>query len=292
MEEPKFHVRTYYVNGLNIGKTSFIWNDKLLFRDGGSEYGNIAEVHIFIDRPIPEVNNKFDELHSVREGNLIIGIFLACFRLVNKNLELILDQSDISSYSVYDIEDFKSGNYITIHNNTEVDLPKHPEENCKKYLTDTIPLFEKVIKKIDLKQKQQKNPLSIALPRFQRIEDENIESIIDYVTVLESLVCENEGELKFKFALRISLLVEKDSRERRSTFEALKEIYNYRSKLVHGSEIPLDLYDDDNYGIILWLQKITGNALLEYIELVYSGLSKKEIIAKLDTMALGISDDQ
>ena len=36
------------------------------------------------------------------------------------------------------------------------------------------------------------------------------ESIIDYVTVLESLVCENEGELKFKFALRTTLLVEKD----------------------------------------------------------------------------------
>jgi len=130
------------------------------------------------------------------------------------------------------------------------------------------------------------------LPLFQRIRKDGLESIIDYVTVLESLVCENEGELKFKFALRTTLLVEKDVNKRKPTFETLKEIYNYRSKLVHGSDISFDLFSEDDYGVVFWLEIISKHALLEYIELVSSGLSKKEIIAKLDAMALGISNDQ
>ena len=144
------------------------------------------------------------------------------------------------------------------------------------------------MKKIDFKQKYHKNPLSLSLPLFQRIDNDRTESIIDYVTVLESLVCENEGELKFKFSLRISLLVEKDTKKRQSTFEALKEIYGYRSSLVHGSENAIDFSEDD-YGSILWLENITRQALSEYVELVYQGLSKKDIITRLDGMALGFT---
>ena len=52
------------------------------------------------------------------------------------------------------------------------------------------------------------------------------------------------------------------------------------------SEINIEGFLDDDYGIILDLESIVKRALLEYIELVYSGLHKKDIIAKLDSMAL------
>ena len=284
MKEPQFHIITYHIKGLNIGKEPFVWNNKLLIKDAGDEYGNIAEARIFMDKPIPDLEDDSSE----REGMLLISVFLACFKLVNSNLDVILEKTDFSSHSAYEIEELWSEYPYIKFISPYYDSPKHPENNCKKYLKDTIPLFEKIVQKIDYTQKNKKNPLSISLPLFQRIRDDGLNSIIDYVTILESLVCENEGELRFKFALRTTLLVEKELKKRESTFESLKEIYNYRSKLVHGSDISFDLSsEDNNYGAIMWLESICKRALLEYIELVSSGLSKQKIIKKLDMMALG-----
>ena len=165
-------------------------------------------------------------------------------------------------------------------------LAEYPVEQCKKFLENTAPLFDKVMKNMVFKQRNAKNPLSISLPLFQRITYRGIETIIDYATVLESLVCENEGELRYKFSLRISLLIDKDPEKRKDTFEFLKQIYSIRSNLIHGSEINIEGFLDDDYGIILHLESIVNHALLVYIELVYSGLSKKDIIAKLDSMVL------
>ena len=61
MKEPQFHVMTYEIKGLNIGTEQFVWNDKLLIKDAGTENRNIAEVRIFIDRPMPDFDDKSND---------------------------------------------------------------------------------------------------------------------------------------------------------------------------------------------------------------------------------------
>ncbi len=108
--------------------------------------------------------------------------------------------------------------------------------------------------------------------------------------MLQSLYYSYSSRNNYKFALRTSLLIDKDFEKRKNTFEFLKQIYSIRSNLVHGSEISFEGLLDDDYGIILSLENIVKRALLVYVELVYSGLTKKDIIAKLDSMALGLSN--
>ena len=282
-----FHAKVFYIKGLHLGNERFVWNGKLLLISSGERSSNIAEAHILFDTPMPEFGQR-DERKQEKdhiESVHFLSIFLACFRLVNDHSELELDSSQSMEHPVKSIEEFKTEeSYVDFEDISE--LAEYPVEQCKKFLENTALLFDKVMKNMVFKQRNAKNPLSISLPLFQRITDRGIETIIDYTTVLESLVCENEGELRYKFSLRISLLIDKDPEKRKDTFEFLKQIYSIRSNLIHGSEINIEGFLDDDYGIILRLESIVNHALFEYIELVYSGLSKKDVIAKLDSMAL------
>ena len=65
-------------------------------------------------------------------------------------------------------------------------------------------------------------------------------------------------------------------------FELLIEIYNLRSELVHGSKISYDNYSEECFVAMTYLEKIVRRALLEYVKLIDSGLSKKQIIKQLD----------
>lgn len=282
---PKFHVQVYNVEGLNMGKEKYFWNDKLMFKDAGTEHGNIAEVHIFIDRLSPEMDLPSFESGIDVEGLYLINIFLSCFRLVNGHRYLVLDETEVEEYSAYDIEDFKSDLRTTTHNRSETNLPKYPEEDDERDLTNTIPLFEKVIRNIDVNEKEPKNTLAISLHLFQRIDSrDNLKFIIDSAVILESLVCENEGDLKKKFASRTASLLQTSNEDKQRAYEFLKYIYRLRSESIHGSKISLDMFSEKHTGDRLKLEEIVRHALLEYVELIDSGHAKKEIIRQLDSV--------
>jgi len=268
-----------------MGKEKFVWNDKLMVTAAGIEGGNVAEIRIFIDRPFPEINkSSFDSGIDI-EGIILLNVFLSCFRLINNHLDLILNQRESSGYSVTDVEDFKLNLQATMLHRVDSDLPKHSVEDCKKYLKNTIPLFEKIVKNIEFKQNKSKNPLAISLSLFERIKNEDdLKSIVDYVVVLESLLCENEKNLKLKIASRTSSLIQTNSKDKSSVFEFLKEIYHIRSELIHGSDISFDSFSEEFTGARMQLEKIVRSALLEYIDLVDSGLTKKQIIKQLDSI--------
>ena len=282
-----FHAKAFYIKGLHLGDERFMWNDKLLLISSGERSSNIAEAHILFDTPIPEFGQEDERKQEkdCKESVHLLSIFLACFRMVNNHPELELDSYQSEEHPLKSIEDFRTD--VSCMDFEDIsELAEYPAEDCKKFLENTAPLFDKVMKNMVFKQRNAKNPLSISLPLFQRITDSGIETIIDYVTILESLVCEDERRLRYKLSRRISLLIDKDPEKRKDTFEFLKQIYGIRSNLIHGSQINIEGFLDDDYGTILYLKSIVNHALLEYIELVYSGLSKKNIIAKLDSMAL------
>lgn len=290
------HARTYYVEGLNLEDERFIWNDKLMFIDAGTESGNIAEAHILFDHPIVndfEDREKYlkQHFHDQKEGKHILSIFLACYKLsIERMYYPRINHVMSGGHPIKNIEDFRT---YKRNNNPFVNCEwkKEPVEDNIRDLKLTIPLFEAVIKHINFNQKKT-NPLLVSLPLYQRIdEDLDIENVIDYCTVLESLICENESELKFKFALRTSLLVEMPDMTKKEVFEFLKNVYKIRSNLVHGSDVSLQMFSSEHANTIFYLKNIVEIALVTYIELIDTGLNKKDIIGKLDDTALGLMND-
>ena len=284
MTAARFMVKVYFVKGLNMGTERFVWNDKLIIADAGSEYGNVAEIRFFNDKKISEISKFTFDSDTDAEIMCLMTIFLACFRLVNENIDLELTEELISSYTVNSFEDFKTSSSGLTKEWSDTDFPKIPEKYCREALTNTVPLFEKIIKNIDFKQK---DPLVTILPFFQQIQYENnSKSLIDLVIVLETLVCENENYLKLKFASRTSSLIQTSPEEEEMNFELLKEIYNLRSRTVHKAEISQNKHSEEYFLANMYLEKIVKRALLKYVELVDSGLTKKQIISQLDSAGI------
>ncbi|WP_342237184.1 hypothetical protein [Inquilinus sp. OTU3971] len=83
------------------------------------------------------------------------------------------------------------------------------------------------------------NRFEVALRRYSTslLRDNRDDSIIDAAIGLEALMSENSQEIAHKLALRIAALSGLDSSEKRTkaeVFRAVKELYNRRSKIVHG----------------------------------------------------------
>lgn len=127
METTKFHALTFYVEGINMGDERFVWNDKLMFLDAGTQSGNVAEAHVLIDRPIAihdEDTKKYVKQHTqdTREGKHFLSIFLACYKLsVEKIRYPRLNHTMSGGHPIKNIEDFKT--FRRNHNpfvNTEI----------------------------------------------------------------------------------------------------------------------------------------------------------------------------
>jgi len=62
------------------------------------------------------------------------------------------------------------------------------------------------------------------------------DKLIDYMIVLESLLTEGTSEVGFQISFRTALLISKDEKEFISNKDRLKELYNKRSRIVHGEK--------------------------------------------------------
>lgn len=82
-----------------------------------------------------------------------------------------------------------------------------------------------------------KNREAIALHRFRSAACESYpgDALIDYVTALEAALLPADGELSFRLGVYGARYLEVEPARRRSAFEDLRELYNVRSGLVHGS---------------------------------------------------------
>jgi len=97
------------------------------------------------------------------------------------------------------------------------------------------------------KRKESRTPLDIALSRFddgyERVKPED--KIIDYMIALEALYLQGEssGELAYRFAHRMAVLLAAKKEERQQLFSQIKKSYELRSKIVHGAKYKLSPQD-------------------------------------------------
>jgi hypothetical protein len=92
-------------------------------------------------------------------------------------------------------------------------------------------------------KKKTRTPLGMALNRytdgFERIKLED--KIIDSMIGLEALYfpSENQGELTYPLAHRLSILLSQDRKERQELFKKTRESCRLRNRIVHGQKYDL-----------------------------------------------------
>jgi len=113
-----------------------------------------------------------------------------------------------------------------------------------------------------------------------------LKDFIDLVTSIEALLGDSKGELRYKFAMRSAIFTELDSSKVKDRYNFLKDVYDARSDLIHGTDIRLD-YGSDYFVLKNKLEPIAKDVILNYINLVSQGKDKVAIIEYIDDKLLG-----
>ena len=125
-----------------------------------------------------------------------------------------------------------------------------------------------------------------AITRFSKsLDDNQIEDFfLDNVICLESMYSSKESEISFKFSLRIAGLLGRNSNEKQKLQKLMYHIYDLRSRIVHGDEVP-EIIGDDEYSIekdsaMYVLEEISRNSIKIFLTMIknfnnYSSIQKE-----------------
>ncbi len=129
--------------------------------------------------------------------------------------------------------------------------------------------------------------LGRSIKRFsQAIEDENnLDKIIDFIICLESLYSSKEQQLSFRFAMRVASVLGQASRQKIKIQEFILQIYNLRSKIIHGDVIPAVEIDDTEIHLddcVKLLENITRTSIKLFLQLIIDFKTKEELHGIID----------
>lgn len=129
--------------------------------------------------------------------------------------------------------------------------------------------------------------LGRSIKRFsQSLENENtLDRIVDFITCLESLYSSKEQQLSFRFAMRVANVLGQTPHQKLMLQEFILQIYDLRSKIVHGDELPkieLDGKEIDLDYCIQNLEKIARNSIHIFLELMNNFDSKEKLHKMID----------
>lgn len=135
--------------------------------------------------------------------------------------------------------------------------------------------------------------LHIAIKRFSKsIQERELEDkIIDLSVAIECLFSDDKQELSHKLSLRICTILGNNSNERNVIFGFMKEIYNLRSKIVHGGVnnkegIKLNQKRLHLRDIYLHFERMTRLCIQRYLNLLMTYTSKECVIRLLDKIII------
>jgi hypothetical protein len=128
------------------------------------------------------------------------------------------------------------------------------------------------------------NSLELALDLYAREEFGSMD-VVNALTALEALLLNgSKTELTYRLSMRVAHLLGSDATSRRTLFNDMKEFYDLRSTVVHGSELKskhetrLERLDE--------LREILRRTLLAVIALIAEGISKSELEFLFDEIVL------
>ena len=249
-----------------------------MFRGEFDLRNSTFEIELISERP-KLVGDVEDGLGQAIPEQTRIG---ACFDDVVASLRIL------KKSSVYRGEEIKTEN-ITFHpmSGTSIRKPFHRTvatgEKCTLEISE-IGALKRIFKFVE----GANNTRFIVAQRRLSSGNErpDIEDkLIDYMIGLEALYLpDGNQELTFRLALRAALVLETDIEKKKDTFNFLKQAYNTRSSIVHGSKYKLDEESVER------VEKILRSSIKKWIEnedtfstnVKESGILKKE--GNLDTL--------
>ena len=133
--------------------------------------------------------------------------------------------------------------------------------------------------------------LGRSIERFsQAIEnDSDLNRVVDFIICLESLYSSKELELSHRFAMRVASVLGQTPKEKIKIEELMRQLYNLRSKIVHGDTIPDIVLDekvigseDDMDQCLKILENISRNSIKLFLQLINDYESKEELQKMID----------
>lgn len=210
----------------------------------GHDYGNFGLGHDFLISPFEIeliadrtklVGDDKDRFKSAITEQQRVGI---CFDNVVTSLRIL------KSSGIYRSEEIKT-EPITFHpmSGTSVRQPLHKTvatgEKCSLDASDIDELND-IYKHVE----SEKNTRFIVATRRLSSGNERPgleDKLIDYMIGLEALYLpDGNQELSFRLGLRTALVLETEAKKQKETFNFVKQAYNTRSSIVHGSKYKLD----------------------------------------------------
>jgi hypothetical protein len=136
--------------------------------------------------------------------------------------------------------------------------------------------------------------LGRSIKRFsQAIENENeLDKIVDFITCLESLYSSNEQELSYRFAMRTANVLGTTPNQKILIQNFILQIYNLRSKIVHGDDIPqikVNNKEVDLDSCLKMLEQISRYSIKIFLQLLNNFNNKEEIHQMLDNSIYDMS---
>jgi hypothetical protein len=128
--------------------------------------------------------------------------------------------------------------------------------------------------------------LEMALQLFGR--DDSVDNdVLSALTAFEGLLTrESNAELSYRLSLRVANLLGNDAISRKQIFKDMKEFYELRSKLVHGSGFELKPKQQIRLKQVADLREYLRGTLLSIMALYAEGRSREEVEELLDDIAL------
>ena len=289
-------ILSFPIDGLNLKDQPFQCNE-ILFFSSGVVKENFASASVVIPkRQDLDIEDLFENPFAVAsylaqgEALQIISLFLASYYLSNITSMPIVMKSASVIMSLTSLD-----NVFETYSRGGVGIPsdstrqKISQEKTIENLKNALPLFQKIFSISKQKSKKGKeNPLTVSLLFYQRAMERGdfLKDFIDLVTSIEALLGDSKGELRFKFAMRSAIFTEPDSSKVKDRYNFLKDVYDARSDLIHGTDIRLDI-GSDYFVLKNKLEPIAKDVILNYINLVSQGKDKLAIIDYIDDKLLG-----
>ncbi|MCI0620311.1 MAG: hypothetical protein L0387_01320 [Acidobacteria bacterium] len=111
--------------------------------------------------------------------------------------------------------------------------------------------------------------------------------LIEYTVALESILLEQEVELSYRFALRLSALLAPVG-DRVQLFDQARDVYKRRSNAVHAGARAMSVSDNE----VDETRRLLRRSILRYLALRHAGLRRKDILSLLDRTLLSQSAGQ
>lgn len=156
-------------------------------------------------------------------------------------------------------------------------------------LVDELPFFEKFrssVESLKSKSNEWTRKACLGLGYFGRShhQQDATYQLIDLFMSLEALLLQENDELALRLALRGANLLGPDGESRKEIYNTLRDFYNVRSRLVHGSE--LGPRHKELLARVGELRELTRRTLLAFMSLALDPATDSSLYKLLDEMNL------